>query len=216
MNTTVRKAPKSAAKETAAPATGRAVEQQVVLVLQGGGALGAYQAGVYQALSEGGIEPDWVIGTSIGAINGALIAGNEPKKRVARLQEFWDGVVNAHPLGDLWSASIFGSAFANLNTLVGGVPGFFQFNPSAAWGIQFPVGIERASFYSTAALKATLDRLVDFDYLNQGHTRLTVGGGQRPHQRDALLRLPRHGRRARPYHGIGCAAAGLPGGLHRW
>ena len=64
--------------------------RQTVLVLQGGGALGAYQAGVYQALVEGGIEPDWVIGTSIGAINAALIAGNKPENRLARLQEFWD------------------------------------------------------------------------------------------------------------------------------
>ena len=62
---------------------------QVVLVLQGGGALGSYQAGVYQALHEAGIEPDWVIGTSIGAINGSLIAGNAPENRLARLKEFW-------------------------------------------------------------------------------------------------------------------------------
>jgi NTE family protein len=175
MNTMVRKAPKADAKETAAPVTERAVKQQVVLVLQGGGALGAYQAGVYQALMEGGVEPDWVIGTSIGAINGALIAGNEPKNRIARLREFWDGVVTGHPLDGLWSASIFGNALANLNTIVSGIPGFFQANPLASWGMQFPVGIERASFYSTDALKATLGRLVDFDYVNHGHTRLTVG-----------------------------------------
>ena len=175
MNTMVRKAPKAATKETVAPATERAVERQVVLVLQGGGALGAYQAGVYQALMEGGVAPDWVIGTSIGAINGALIAGNEPQNRVARLREFWDGVGNGHPLGDLWASSIFGSALANLNTFVNGIPGFFQANPHAAWGMQLPVGIERAAYYSTDPLKATLGRLVDFDYLNHKHTRLTVG-----------------------------------------
>ena len=94
MNTMVRKAPKADARETAASVTEQGGNQQVVLVLQGGGALGAYQAGVYQALMEAGIEPDWVIGTSIGAINGALIAGNEPQNRVARLREFWDIVAN--------------------------------------------------------------------------------------------------------------------------
>ena len=67
-----------------------ALPGQVVLVLQGGGALGAYQVGVYEALHEAGIEPDWVIGTSIGAINAAIIAGNPPETRVARLREFWD------------------------------------------------------------------------------------------------------------------------------
>ena len=74
----------------AVPMADVSVKRQTVLVLQGGGALGAYQAGVYQALVEGGIEPDWVIGTSIGAINAALIAGNEPKDRLPRLREFWD------------------------------------------------------------------------------------------------------------------------------
>jgi len=131
MTTMLRKAPETKAKDTKAPATERAVQQQVVLVLQGGGALGAYQAGVYQALMEGGVEPDWVIGTSIGAINGALIAGNEPQNRVARLREFWESVANGHPLGDMWSSSIFGSALTNLNTFVHGVPGFFQANPLA-------------------------------------------------------------------------------------
>jgi NTE family protein len=175
MNTMVRKAPKADARETAASVTEHGVNKQVVLVLQGGGALGAYQAGVYQALMEGGIEPNWVIGTSIGAINGALIAGNEPQNRVARLREFWDSVANGHPLGELWSSSPFGSALANLNTFICGIPGFFQLNPHAAFGVQFPVGIERASYYSTNALKATLGRMVDFDYLNRKHTRLTVG-----------------------------------------
>jgi len=70
---------------------------QIVLVLQGGGALGAYQAGVYQALHEAGIEPDWVIGTSIGAINASLIAGNAPDKRLSRLREFWNRVEHGGP-----------------------------------------------------------------------------------------------------------------------
>ena len=65
---------------------------QIVLVLQGGGALGSYQTGVYEALHEAGVEPDWIIGTSIGAINAALIAGNEPENRLAKLREFWQRV----------------------------------------------------------------------------------------------------------------------------
>src|SRR5712692_9285361 len=86
---------------------------QIVLVLQGGGALGAYQGGVYEALSEAGIEPEWVIGTSIGAINGALIAGNEPANRLPRLAEFWGRVRNRAYFGEMWSAA-FGGALANL------------------------------------------------------------------------------------------------------
>jgi len=138
---------------------------QVVLVLQGGGALGAYQAGVYQALMEGGIEPDWVIGTSIGAINGAIIAGNEPDKRVERLREFWQGVGKGHPLDQLWPTSIFGNSLANMSTLVAGVPGFFTPNPNAIWGPTFPHGVDKAAYYSTEPLKDTLGRRVDFEQL---------------------------------------------------
>src|SRR5260370_16311213 len=101
----------------------RVMQEQVVLVLQGGGALGAYQAGVYQALMEGGIEPDWVIGTSIGAINGAIIAGNEPDKRVERLREFWQGMAKGRPFDQLWPTTIFGNSLANMSTMVAVVPG---------------------------------------------------------------------------------------------
>ena len=113
--------PPTRPQATIAPAKERSIKEQVVLVLQGGGALGAYQAGVYQALMEGGIEPDWVIGTSIGAINGAIIAGNEPANRVARLQEFWDGVTRNAPLDQLWPPAIFGNSLANLSTVMSGV-----------------------------------------------------------------------------------------------
>ena len=170
--------PKAPAAETAAMTAnsiGRSARQQIALVLQGGGALGAYQAGVYQALMEGGIEPDWVIGTSIGAINGALIAGNEPKNRIARLREFWDGVTKTDSLAALPLASIFGNSPANLHTIMNGIPGFFRPNSHAVWASRFPVGIERASYYTTDPLKKTLGRLVDFDYINRKHTRLTVG-----------------------------------------
>lgn len=160
---------------TPMPAKERAIKEQVVLVLQGGGALGAYQAGVYQALMEGGIEPDWVIGTSIGAINGAIIAGNKPAARIARLREFWDGVGRKDPLDQLWPSSIFGNSLANMSTVMSGIPGFFAPNPQAIWGPTFPLGVENASYYSTAPLRETLGRLVDFDYLARRQVRLSVG-----------------------------------------
>jgi len=149
--------------------------RQTVLVLQGGGALGAYQAGVYQGLCEGGVEPDWVIGTSIGAINGAIIAGNAAKDRFGKLQEFWSRLANRRAFDDAWSSSFFGNIISNFATIAQGVPGFFQANMHAPWGIHFPVGLERAAFYTTEPLRKTLCELVDFDYLNGKHTRLTVG-----------------------------------------
>ncbi|MDI1286694.1 MAG: patatin-like phospholipase family protein [Reyranella sp.] len=165
----------NASSAVAAPVKERSIKEQVVLVLQGGGALGAYQAGVYQALMEGGIEPDWVIGTSIGAINGALIAGNPSENRIARLQEFWESVSKKSPLDRFWPSALFGNSLANMSTIMSGIPGFFAPNPQAAWGPNFPLGIERAAYYTTDPLKATLERLVDFDYLNQRQVRLSVG-----------------------------------------
>src|SRR5215469_16645856 len=106
MKTMVRNAPELGTKGSGTDRPAR----QIVLVLQGGGALGAYQAGVYHALSEDGIEPDWVIGTSIGAINGAIIAGNEPAARRARLQMFWSRVCNGGLFDDAWMPSIIGTA----------------------------------------------------------------------------------------------------------
>jgi NTE family protein len=149
--------------------------QQTVLVLQGGGALGAYQAGVFQALVEAEIEPDWVIGTSIGAINGAIIAGNLRENRLARLREFWEQVTKGSLLDAMWTAPLLGGAFANMNTLMSGIPGFFHPNPTALFGLNHAVGVENASYYTTDPLKKTLARLVDFDHLNSKNTRLTVG-----------------------------------------
>ncbi|TIX46013.1 MAG: patatin-like phospholipase family protein, partial [Mesorhizobium sp.] len=151
------------------------VQRQTVLVLQGGGALGAYQAGVYQALVEGGIEPDWVIGTSIGAINAALIAGNELTVRLARLQEFWESVSRISPLDEFFRMMVPSNVFANMGTVMRGIPGFFEPNPSAMFGVNREVGVENASYYTTDPLKRTLNDLIDFDYLNRRHTRLTVG-----------------------------------------
>src|SRR4030088_1130491 len=111
---------------------GEQIPGQVVLVLQGGGALGAYQVGVYQALHESGIEPDWVIGTSIGAINGAIIAGNPPRDRLERLNAFWDGVEQrAHPALPQFGPDA-GNFLANLTTMAQGIAPFFTPNP-ASW-----------------------------------------------------------------------------------
>src|SRR6516165_1397978 len=147
---------------------------QIVLVFQGGGALGAYQAGVYQALHEGGIEPDWIIGTSIGAINASLIAGNERDNRLDRLEEFWRrmrpkefwGLSNWPGLADTTSY---------WSTLLGGIPGFFEPNPLAFLGAHYPLGRDKAGFYSTAPLEKTLTDLVDFALIERCTPRLTVG-----------------------------------------
>jgi NTE family protein len=116
-----------------------------------------------------------VIGTSIGAINCALIAGNEPKNRVTRLRDFWHGTTGNASLFPHWPSSIFGNALTNLTTVTNGIPGFFAPNSHAVWGPRLSLGIERASYYSTDPLQKTLSRLVDFDYLNQKHIRLSVG-----------------------------------------
>ena len=148
---------------------------QVVLVFQGGGALGAYQVGVYQAMHEAGIEPHWVIGTSIGAINGTIIAGNKPEQRMTQLERFWDLVRSSRgaDFGAVWAG--FGNTLSNVEIFTRGVAGFFSPNPHAAWGMHSPLGVERAAFYSTAPLQATLAGLIDFDYVNAKHTRLTLG-----------------------------------------
>ena len=147
---------------------------QTVLVLQGGGALGAYQVGVYQALDEAGIAPQWVIGTSIGAINAALIAGSKPADRVEKLCDFWSRVQNDHliPQGlPSWLAS----AARNYRAITAGVPAFFTPNPMAFLSPHNHLGAEAAGYYSVAPLRRTLEELVDLDQLNKGGTRITVG-----------------------------------------
>ncbi len=147
----------------------------MVLVLQGGGALGAYQWGVYQALHAAGIEPDWVIGTSIGAINAALIAGNPAALRAERLCAFWQGVqqragaAQARP-GNPWSR-----VWANLATTTQGIPGFFRPNLLSWAGPLAEVGIERAAWYDTSPLRATLAELTNPAGLAAQGMRLTVG-----------------------------------------
>jgi NTE family protein len=153
----------------------RKANGQVVLVLQGGGALGAYQVGVYQALHEAGVEPDWIIGTSIGAINGSIIAGTEPSDRLTKLDEFWKRVErpNAWPFVPAWMG--FSAMWSEWSTLVGGIPAFFKPNLPAFWGANIPLGVDGAGFYSTAPLGETLAELVDCSIMNRQTPRLTVG-----------------------------------------
>ncbi|WP_257169000.1 patatin-like phospholipase family protein [Bradyrhizobium sp. SRS-191] len=158
---------------------------QVVLVLQGGGALGAYQAGVYQALSEAGVEPDWVIGTSIGAINAALIAGSPVQQRTARLREFWMRM-HARPIwGHPTACPELDDRLSYWTTLMHGIRGFFTPNALAHAGDMFALGAEQAGYYTTAPLRETLKELVDFDLLNKGDLRLTVGAA---HVRTSRMR----------------------------
>jgi NTE family protein len=156
--------------------------EQIVLLLQGGGALGSYQAGVYQALAEADLHPNWVAGISIGAINSAIIAGNAPDKRVDRLREFWE-TVSAPPLGIPYFKSIelqnpFVHHLVNqgraVNILLFGAPNFFT--PRVLPGPFLPAPTpDKASYYDTSPLKDTLERLVDFDRINAGHMRFSVG-----------------------------------------
>jgi NTE family protein len=156
--------------------------ERIALILQGGGALGAYQAGVYQALAEANLHPDWVAGISIGAINAALVAGNPPRKRVERLREFWE-TVSAPPFGMPYVAALEGrdelshtviNQLRSWGALVGGAPGFFQ--PRVPPAFFYPNGAPEAlSYYDVAPLRATLDRLVDFDLINAGQMRFSVG-----------------------------------------
>ena len=156
----------------------------VALVLQGGGALGAYQAGVYEALAEADIQPDWVAGVSIGAINAAIVAGNEPAARVGKLKSFWQQIATnplldsmsanqaMKPMGDL-ARMLFNQLSAS-SAVVAGAAGFFALRLPPPW--LHPNGaLEATSFYETKQLKSTLERLVDFDRINAGAMRFSVG-----------------------------------------
>ncbi len=161
----------------AAPPTPSARPHRV-LVLQGGGALGSYQAGVCQALQAAEVEPDWVAGISIGAINAALIAGNPPERRLERMRAFWDqassgpffspGAIDFNPFRSLVNQM----SAASIATL--GAPGFFT--PRAPASMFWPQGTPEAiSYYDTDPLRSTLEKLVDFERINSGPTRLSVG-----------------------------------------
>ncbi|WP_376089387.1 DUF3734 domain-containing protein [Roseomonas sp. CCTCC AB2023176] len=164
-----------------APARPASYDKAVALVLQGGGALGSYQAGVYEALASTDYLPDWVAGISIGAVNAAIIAGNPVATRVERLRSFWEGITAPQPFwppgfdralaawtGDhralgAWSAMAFGQ------------PGFFSPLEPLAWLQAAWAGTTPTSYYDTSALRSTLERLIDFDRINSRETRLSVG-----------------------------------------
>lgn len=151
-------------------------KEKIALVLQGGGALGAYQAGAFEALMAGGYCPEWFAGISIGAINAALICGNPPDRRVARLRAFWEEVTSgatAPFVLDGMMGTIFAEASANFAAAFG-APGFFRPRmppPALAW----PYAPAELSYYDTGPLRKTLTDLVDFDLINSGRTRLSVG-----------------------------------------
>jgi NTE family protein len=151
---------------------------QIVLVLQGGGALGAYQAGVYHALHDAKIEPDWVIGTSIGAINASHIAGNRPENRLSRLEQFWTRVTQNPVLEAIAGLPWVGAGAPYWSTLANGIPGFFKPNPFAFFGGHVSLSPEAAGYYSTDPLEETLNDLVDFSCIQDGPTRLAVGAAQ--------------------------------------
>jgi NTE family protein len=156
----------------------------IALLLQGGGALGAYQAGVYEALAEADLHPDWVAGISIGAINAAIIAGNPPKERAGKLRAFWEQITSHPTVG--WTGD-FGSLLARgekardllnkssaMSILFNGAPGFFT--PRMPPPSLHPDGsVEATSYYDTRDLRGTLERLVDFDRINASETRFSVG-----------------------------------------
>jgi NTE family protein len=158
---------------------------QVVLVLQGGGALGAYQGGVYEALHEARIEPDWIIGTSIGAINASIIAGNAVEHRLDRLKEFWRRMERNAFWGMLPAWTGIADSLSAWTTLTSGIPGFFETNPRAFLGAHVQLGTDSAGYYSTMPLRTTLGELVDFALINQNSLRLMVGAA---HVRSSMMR----------------------------
>jgi len=157
----------------------------IALLLQGGGALGAYQGGVYQALAERHLDPDWIAGISIGAINAALIAGNSQDTRVECLRRFWELVTCASPLDGMMmfeprpsmqgevARGLLNRVSASATALVG-VPGFFAPRFPTVW-LQPAGSVAATSYYDTTQLKSTLERLIDFDRINSGEMRFSVG-----------------------------------------
>lgn len=146
---------------------------QTVYVFQGGGALGAYQAGFVEALEDANLPPDWLVGTSIGAINAALIAGNAPAERLKALRSFWDRVTRPG-LSPHLPTNPFTAAFQTWQTLTTGIPGFFKPRGPQAWDVHRRAALSELGFYDTAPLAATLRELVDFDRIAAAEVRLTL------------------------------------------
>ena len=152
--------------------------QQVAMVLQGGGALGAFQAGVYEGMAEAGYEADWFVGVSIGAIHAAILAGNPPGRRLERLHAFWDRISRpewtvAPPWDSPWRPA-FNRAHAAY-AMTCGQPGFFTPRPPGSSALAPPHSEAARSIYTPLPLRATLERLVDFERINRGESRLSLG-----------------------------------------
>lgn len=188
---------------------------QKILILQGGGALGAYQAGAYQGLAEAGFLPDWVVGISIGGINSALIAGNPPERRVERLRAFWDTVSSYAPMPAEWFSPIR-PVYNKLSTTaveMFGIPGFFVPRPGGAFGFG---GEGLPSVYDTSPLNETLERLIDFDLINRGKDKAFPRSGESDDRCIRVLRQSGHPNRAGPRARQRRVASRLPFGRHRW
>jgi len=193
----------------------------IILLLQGGGALGAYQGGVYQALAEADLHPDWVAGISIGSINAAIIAGNPPNQRVEKLRTFWEGVTTSPSLnvmgggldsvlarGD--SARSFFNQMSAINALVSGASGFFRPRIPSPW-FHPPGTVEATSYYDTAQLKATLEALIDFDRINSDHANPRLSLGAVNVRSGNMIYFDSPGRVIKPEHVM--ASGALPPGF---
>jgi NTE family protein len=151
--------------------------EKTVLVFQGGGALGAYQAGAYEALHEAGIRPDWLAGISIGSINSAIIAGSPVDRRIDNLRTFWHRVSSGLPGHLLGNGDAMRKWFNESSAFLGsltGVPGFFTPRAFAPWKIPGDP-MAAISLYDTGPLEETLAGLVDFDLINSSAIRLSLG-----------------------------------------
>jgi NTE family protein len=193
----------------------------IVLLLQGGGALGAYQGGVYQALAEADLHPDWVAGISIGSINAAIIAGNPPNQRVEKLRAFWEGITTSPFLnvmggeldpvlarGD--SARSFFNQMSAINALVSGASGFFRPRVPNPW-FHPPGTVEATSYYDTTQLKATLEGLIDFDRINADHAKPRLSLGAVNVRSGNMIYFDSPGRIIKPEHVM--ASGALPPGF---
>ncbi len=192
------------AKSHRRPAT---FDKRVALVLQGGGALGSYQAGVYEALAAADYLPQWVAGTSIGAINAAIIAGNPPQTRVAQLRAFWEAITAPTSGWPTWFQAMTDAQrhMGAMGAVLCGLPGFYA--PRSP--VDFLPGAGAVSFYNTAALRDTLERLVDFDRINAREIRFSVGAVNVVNGR--LTPFDNHHMKIRPEHVM--ASGALPPGF---
>jgi NTE family protein len=196
------------------------VFDNIVLLLQGGGALGAYQGGVYLALAEADLYPDWVAGISIGSINAAIIAGNPPNQRVEKLRKFWEGITSpsfnimGRELDSLLARGDSARSFLNqmsaITALVSGASGFFRPRILSPW-LHPPGTVEATSYYDTTQLKATLEALIDFDRVNSDHAKPRLSLGAVNVRSGNLIYFDSQGQIIKPEHVM--ASGALPPGF---